>query len=68
MHLRFFAVQCVYSSRIDPHTRMQLTLMGTLTPDDFFTGMAAALTGGRICIVDFVINNAASVQRAIYPQ
>ena len=60
--------QYILPGGIDPHTHMQLPFMGTVTADDFFTGMAAALTGGRICIVDFVINNAASVQRAIYPQ
>jgi len=40
---------------IDPHTHMQLPFMGTVTRDDFYSGTAAALSGGTTTIIDFVI-------------
>ena len=40
---------------IDPHTHMQLPFMGTVTRDDFFSGTAAAMSGGTTTIIDFVI-------------
>lgn len=39
---------------IDPHTHMQLPMMGTTVADDFFTGTAAAAAGGTTTILDFV--------------
>src|SRR5450755_4558414 len=39
---------------IDPHTHMQLPMMGTVVADDFFTGTAAAAAGGTTTILDFV--------------
>lgn len=39
---------------IDPHTHMQLPMMGTVAADDFFTGTAAAAAGGTTTILDFV--------------
>ncbi|MBI3704979.1 MAG: dihydropyrimidinase [Rhizobiales bacterium] len=39
---------------IDPHTHMQLPMMGTVMADDFFTGTAAAAAGGTTTILDFV--------------
>ena len=39
---------------IDPHTHMQLPMMGTVVADDFFTGTAAAAAGGTTTIIDFV--------------
>jgi dihydropyrimidinase len=39
---------------IDPHTHMQLPMMGTIAADDFFTGTAAAAAGGTTTILDFV--------------
>lgn len=39
---------------IDPHTHMQLAMMGTIVADDFFTGTAAAAAGGTTTILDFV--------------
>ena len=39
---------------IDPHTHMQLEMMGTVVADDFFTGTAAAAAGGTTSILDFV--------------
>jgi len=39
---------------IDPHTHMQLPMMGTIVADDFFTGTAAAAAGGTTTILDFV--------------
>lgn len=40
---------------IDPHTHMELPFMGTVSKDDFFTGTAAAASGGTTTIIDFVI-------------
>ncbi|PKU26639.1 dihydropyrimidinase [Telmatospirillum siberiense] len=39
---------------IDPHTHMQLPMMGTVVADDFFTGTAAGAAGGTTTILDFV--------------
>jgi dihydropyrimidinase len=39
---------------IDPHTHMQLPMMGTVAADDFRTGTAAAAAGGTTTILDFV--------------
>ncbi len=39
---------------IDPHTHLQLPMMGTVVADDFFTGTAAAAAGGTTTILDFV--------------
>ena len=38
---------------LDPHTHMQLPMMGTVVADDFFTGTAAAAAGGTTTILDF---------------
>ncbi|MGK9234903.1 dihydropyrimidinase [Inquilinus limosus] len=42
---------------IDPHTHMQLPFMGTVAADDYYTGTAAALSGGTTMIIDFCIPN-----------
>jgi dihydropyrimidinase len=39
---------------IDPHTHMELPMMGTVVADDFLTGTAAAAAGGTTTILDFV--------------
>jgi len=39
---------------IDPHTHMQLPMMGAVVADDFLTGTAAAAAGGTTTILDFV--------------
>ena len=43
---------------IDPHTHMQLEVMGTITSEDFESGTSAALAGGTTMIMDFAIPNA----------
>lgn len=44
----------VMSGGIDPHTHMQLPMMGTVVADDFASGTAAAAAGGTTTILDFV--------------
>lgn len=39
---------------VDPHTHMQLPMMGTVVADDFYTGTLAAAAGGTTTILDFV--------------
>ena len=39
---------------VDPHTHMQLPMMGTVVADDFASGTAAAAAGGTTTILDFV--------------
>lgn len=39
---------------IDPHTHMQLEMMGTVVADTFLTGTVAAAAGGTTTILDFV--------------
>lgn len=39
---------------IDPHTHLQLPMMGTVVADDFLSGTVAAAAGGTTTILDFV--------------
>ncbi len=39
---------------IDPHTHLQLPMMGTVVADDFYTGTVAAAAGGTTSFLDFV--------------
>ncbi len=39
---------------IDPHTHLQLPMMGTVVADDFYSGTMAAAAGGTTSILDFV--------------
>ena len=39
---------------LDPHTHLQLPMMGTVVADDFLSGTAAAAAGGTTTIIDFV--------------
>ncbi len=40
---------------IDPHVHMELSFMGTVSADDFFTGPASGVAGGTTCYIDFCI-------------
>ncbi|CAH2060683.1 unnamed protein product, partial [Iphiclides podalirius] len=40
---------------IDPHTHLDLEMMGAKTADDFYTGTKAAVAGGTTTIIDFVL-------------
>ncbi|HUK65424.1 MAG TPA: dihydropyrimidinase [Anaeromyxobacteraceae bacterium] len=39
---------------LDPHTHLQLPMMGTVVADDFASGTAAAAAGGTTTLIDFV--------------
>ncbi|CAH8633875.1 unnamed protein product [Dicrocoelium dendriticum] len=39
---------------VDPHTHMQMSFMGCVSSDDFYTGTRAAIAGGTTTIIDFV--------------
>jgi dihydropyrimidinase len=39
---------------LDPHTHLQLPMMGTVVADDFLSGSAAAAAGGTTTLIDFV--------------
>ena len=40
---------------IDPQTHMEIPFMGTKAIDDFYSGLAAAQTGGTTMLMDFCI-------------
>ncbi|CAG5037598.1 unnamed protein product [Parnassius apollo] len=40
---------------IDPHTHLELEMMGAKTADDFYTGTRAAVAGGTTTVIDFVL-------------
>jgi len=40
---------------VDPHTHMELPVMGTVAIEDFYTGTSAAAAGGTTTILDFAI-------------
>eukprot|EP01025_Chloroclados_australasicus_P011102 TRINITY_DN14807_c0_g5_i1.p1 TRINITY_DN14807_c0_g5~~TRINITY_DN14807_c0_g5_i1.p1 ORF type:complete len:483 (-),score=71.72 TRINITY_DN14807_c0_g5_i1:434-1882(-) len=40
---------------IDPHTHLEMPFMGQVACDDFFSGQAAALTGGTTMHIDFAL-------------
>jgi len=45
----------VFPGFIDPHVHMELPFMGTVSADDFESGMASGIAGGTTCIIDFCI-------------
>src|SRR5437867_6408703 len=49
--------QLVLPGFIDPHVHMELPFMGTVSADDFETGMASGIAGGTTCFIDFCIPN-----------
>jgi dihydropyrimidinase len=53
---------------IDPHTHMQLPVMGTVASDDFESGTAAAIAGGTTMIMDFVIPDPQQAMLDAYEQ
>src|SRR6218665_3987593 len=42
---------------IDPHTHLEMPVMGTYSTDDFESGTRAALAGGTTMVVDFCLPN-----------
>lgn len=48
------AKECyIFPGGIDPHTHMELPVMGTISSDSFKSGTLAALFGGTTTIIDF---------------
>ncbi|XP_048486825.1 dihydropyrimidinase isoform X2 [Plutella xylostella] len=42
---------------VDPHTHLELEMMGAKTADDFYKGTRAAVAGGTTTVIDFVLPN-----------
>jgi dihydropyrimidinase len=47
---------------VDPHTHFDLPMAGTVSSDDHYTGHKAAAFGGTTTVLDFVPQNAGSLQ------
>ena len=50
---------------VDPHTHFNLPMFGTVSSDDHYTGLKAAAFGGTTTILDFVPQEAGSLQSGI---
>jgi dihydropyrimidinase len=50
---------------VDPHTHFDLPMFGTVSSDDHYTGHKAAAFGGTTTVIDFVPQDAESLQESI---
>lgn len=50
---------------VDPHTHFDLPMFGTLSSDDHYTGHKAAAFGGTTTVIDFVPQEAGTLQENI---
>ncbi len=50
---------------IDPHTHFDLPMFGTVSSDDHYTGHKAAAFGGTTTVIDFVPQDAPTLQESI---
>ncbi len=50
---------------VDPHTHFDLPMFGTVSSDDHYTGHKAAAFGGTTTVIDFVSQDAATLEESI---
>jgi dihydropyrimidinase len=50
---------------VDPHTHFNLPMFGTVSSDDHYSGLKAAAFGGTTTILDFVPQEAGTLQQSI---
>jgi dihydropyrimidinase len=50
---------------VDPHVHIALPMMGTVSSDDFYTGLKAAAFGGTTTVIDFVSQDTDDFHRNI---
>jgi dihydropyrimidinase len=59
------AGKLVMPGGVDPHTHFNLPMFGTVTADDHYTGHKAAAFGGTTTALDFVSQDADSLQACV---
>lgn len=50
---------------VDPHVHIELPMAGTISSDDYYTGLKAAAFGGTTTVIDFVSQDDDDLQRNI---
>ena len=59
------AGKLVFPGGVDPHTHFDLPMFGTVSSDDHYTGHKAAAFGGTTTVIDFVPQDAPTLEESI---